>query len=174
VRPSQGSAARSRKQSRSRRRPRCGDCRSRTKAAARAPAPMRTARAIPIVRHGAKRTGPVRSPRRQSDCAALRWQDDESSRPGSTSERASRPKAGLTRAVQNRLNDYAAAPVADGPASPARWHLGERKSTPAPASSGMSCEWPSPQCAAGRSTSRLVVYGRRGCDGAAANLLIPR
>jgi hypothetical protein len=39
-------------------------CCVRTKAAARVPAPMRTARAIPIVRHGAGRTGPARSPRR--------------------------------------------------------------------------------------------------------------
>ena len=36
------------------------------KAATRAQAPMRTARAIPIVRHGARRTGPARSPRRRS------------------------------------------------------------------------------------------------------------
>ena len=42
-------------------------CPCRTKAAAGAPAPM-PARAIPIVRHGARRTGPARSPRRQSDC----------------------------------------------------------------------------------------------------------
>jgi hypothetical protein len=28
---------------------------------------MRTGRAIPIVRHGARRTGPARSPRRQRD-----------------------------------------------------------------------------------------------------------
>jgi hypothetical protein len=44
-------------------------CSSRTKAAARAPAPMRSARAIPIVRHGARRTGPARSPRRHCDRA---------------------------------------------------------------------------------------------------------
>jgi hypothetical protein len=39
-------------------------CCVRTKAAARAPAPMRTPRAIPIVRHGARRIGPARQPRR--------------------------------------------------------------------------------------------------------------
>jgi hypothetical protein len=48
-------------------RPRPERCCSRTKAAARAPAPMRTARAIRIFRHGARRTGPARSPRRRGD-----------------------------------------------------------------------------------------------------------
>jgi hypothetical protein len=47
-------------------------CRSRTKAAARAPAPMRTARALPIVRHGATRTRPRRSLCRQRDRATQR------------------------------------------------------------------------------------------------------
>jgi hypothetical protein len=52
-------------------------CCVRTKAAARAPAPMRTARAMPIVRHGAKRTGPVRSPRRRRS-RSLRGRPDRS------------------------------------------------------------------------------------------------
>jgi hypothetical protein len=41
------------------------DCCCRTKAAARAPASVRIARAIPIVRHGAGCSGPAPSPRRR-------------------------------------------------------------------------------------------------------------
>jgi hypothetical protein len=76
--------------------------------------------------------------------------------------------------VQNRLGEYAAAPVATGPGHPRAGTWATAKARRCPRVPGTAAKGSSPHRAAGRSTSRLVVYGRRSCDGAAANPLIPR